>query len=55
MKYASIVNRAVSRGWQAWNVHMKARQLMEQGEEVLLLTIGDPDFETPSPIIDRAV
>ncbi len=55
MRYASIVNRAVSKGWQAWNVHMKARQLMAQGEEVLLLTIGDPDFETPSPIIDRAV
>lgn len=55
MKYASIVNRAVSQGWQAWNVHSKARQLIEQGEDVILLTIGDPDFETPSPIVERAV
>ncbi|MBV7337895.1 pyridoxal phosphate-dependent aminotransferase [Chloroflexi bacterium TSY] len=55
MKYSSRTKRTVSKGWQAWRVHEEARRLMNQGQDVILLTIGDPDFETPTPIINAAV
>lgn len=29
--------------------------MMSQGQDVILLTIGDPDFETPAPIINTAI
>ncbi|TQV78210.1 pyridoxal phosphate-dependent aminotransferase [Exilibacterium tricleocarpae] len=39
----------------AWQVHERAQALKQQGEDVVLLSIGDPDFRTPEPIIDNAV
>ena len=55
MNYASRVHRTVSRGSSGWRVHAEAKKLQAKGEPVILLTIGDPDFDTPSPIIDVAV
>lgn len=34
---------------------MKAKQMMAAGEDVILLTIGDPDFNTPEPIFEAAI
>jgi len=39
----------------AWAVHDKALQMQRAGEDVVVLSIGDPDFRTPDPIIDNAV
>lgn len=39
----------------AWEVHDNALAMKQQGEDVVLLSIGDPDFRTPEPIIDNAV
>jgi len=39
----------------AWAVHDKALQMQRAGEDVVILSIGDPDFRTPDPIIDNAV
>ena len=55
MKFASRVNRTVSQGASAWGVHAQGRKLITQGEDVILLTIGDPDFDTSEEIIDVAV
>lgn len=55
MNYANRVNRTISKGSTAWRVHGLAKQMLAQGEDVILLTIGDPDFDTPQPIIDHAV
>ncbi len=38
-----------------WNVHYRALEKMHNGEDVVLLSVGDPDFRTPDPIIDNAV
>ncbi|MBX2824114.1 MAG: pyridoxal phosphate-dependent aminotransferase [Gammaproteobacteria bacterium] len=38
-----------------WAVHDRALELKRAGEDVVLLSIGDPDFRTPDPIIDNAV
>ncbi len=40
---------------EAWQVHSQALQLQQQGNDVVILSIGDPDFRTPEPIIDNAV
>jgi arginine:pyruvate transaminase len=55
MRYSTIVDRLDGPGYKAWDVHMKARQMQMKGEAVLLLTIGDPDFDTPAPIVDAVV
>lgn len=39
----------------AWAVHDEALELKRRGEDVIMLSIGDPDFRTPDPIIDNAV
>lgn len=39
----------------AWNVHRRALEKQRNGEDVVLLSVGDPDFRTPDPIIDNAV
>lgn len=39
----------------AWQVHEQALGMKQAGEDVVLLSIGDPDFRTPEPIVDNAV
>ncbi|MCB0065205.1 MAG: aminotransferase class I/II-fold pyridoxal phosphate-dependent enzyme [Caldilineaceae bacterium] len=55
MRYAEVVNHLEGQGYGGWRVHMKARQMIAAGIDVILLTIGDPDFDTPTPIVDAAV
>ncbi len=39
----------------AWRVHDQATKMKKRGEDVVILSIGDPDFRTPEPIVDNAV
>lgn len=55
MKYSERVSRTVSKGAPAWKIHSLAKSMQDNGESVIQLTIGDPDFDTPSTIIDRAI
>ena len=55
MKYASLVERIGGEGSRAWEIHERAREREARGEDVIVLSIGDPDFETPSAITDVAV
>jgi arginine:pyruvate transaminase len=55
MHYSSLVDRIAGDGAEAWQIHSRANKRLSQGEDVILLSIGDPDFETPPEIIDRAV
>jgi len=55
MKYANVVTRLHGQGYGGWRVHGRARQLIAQGADIILLTIGDPDFETPPTITAQAV
>jgi len=41
-------------GGTAWAVHDRALKMQRAGEDVVLLSIGDPDFRTPDPIVDNA-
>ena len=39
----------------AWEVHDRALERIRRGQDVLVLSIGDPDFDTPPRIRDAAV
>lgn len=55
MKFASIVHRLDTAAAYAWAIHDKARQRRNDGEDVILLSVGDPDFDTPPAITDAAI
>ncbi len=55
MRYSPLVDRLYNDGASGWDVHMEALQAGLNGEDVIILSVGDPDFSTPEPIVDAAV
>ena len=55
MRYAAIVDRLANEGTRAWEIHARALAYREQGRDVIVLSIGDPDFETPRRIVDAMI
>ncbi len=55
MRFSSLVDRLDAPGGAAWHIHHEARLAEARGEDVILLSVGDPDFDTPAPIVESAV
>lgn len=55
MRYSALTQRITGDGAAAWQIHYRALELIEQGADVLLLSVGDPDFDTPKPIVQAAI
>ncbi|MDJ0683815.1 MAG: pyridoxal phosphate-dependent aminotransferase [Alphaproteobacteria bacterium] len=55
MRYASFLQDLAASGSTAWAVHSEAMARHRRGEDVIILSVGDPDFTTPPPIADAAV
>jgi arginine:pyruvate transaminase len=55
MKYANLVERLQGKRTAAWEIHHAAQQAAARGEDVIVLSVGDPDFATPEVIVERAV
>jgi arginine:pyruvate transaminase len=55
MKYSNLVERLQGKRTAAWEIHHAAQQAFNKGEDVIILSVGDPDFATPEVIVDRAV
>ena len=55
MRYAPIVDRLANEGARAWEVHSRAMEYRRQGRDIIVLSIGDPDFDTPQAIVDACV
>src|ERR1700721_1044145 len=55
MQYSSLVKRIAGDGADAWLIHYAARAAHERGEDVILLSVGDPDLDTPAPVLERAI
>ncbi|MBV4473483.1 aminotransferase class I/II-fold pyridoxal phosphate-dependent enzyme [Pseudomonas sp. B2M1-30] len=55
MRYSALTQRIAGEGAAAWRIHDRALELRAQGVDVLLLSVGDPDFDTPLPIIHGAI
>jgi len=54
LKISSTAKRLMVEGVDGWGVHSEALRRQSQGEDIILLSIGDPDFDTPSDIVDTA-
>ena len=55
MKYSPMVERIGGEGADAWMIHYAARAARERGEDVIVLSIGDPDLDTPAPALERGI
>ena len=55
MKFSPLVERIRGEGSDAWRTHYEAAAARERGEEVIILSIGDPDINAPQAVIERAV
>jgi arginine:pyruvate transaminase len=55
MRYSPLVERIGGEGADAWVIHYAARAAQERGEDVIMLSVGDPDLDTPAPVLERAI
>jgi arginine:pyruvate transaminase len=55
MRFSSRVSRIAGKGVQAWQIHREALRRKAAGEDVILLSVGDPDQTPPSSIIDATI
>jgi len=55
MQYSDLVRRITGDGADAWLTHYEALAARERGEQVLILSVGDPDLDTPAPVVERAI
>ncbi len=55
MKFSTLVDRVRGEGAAAWRTHYEAVAARERGEDVIILSVGDPDLETPAPVLERAI
>ena len=55
MYLSSLTDRISGRGADGWAVSDRAADMIARGEDIITLTIGDPDFETPFIIAEAAI
>jgi polar amino acid transport system ATP-binding protein/arginine:pyruvate transaminase len=55
MRFSERVDRISGQGAAAWKIHSAAVADKRAGRDVIVLSIGDPDFATPEPIADVAI
>jgi arginine:pyruvate transaminase len=52
MRFASISERLKGLGSDKWFVHLEGAKRRALGEDVIMLSIGEPDFPPPAEILD---
>jgi arginine:pyruvate transaminase len=55
MRFSPLVDRISGRGAGAWRVHMEAARRRDAGQDVIFLTVGDPDQAPPEPVIEATI
>jgi aspartate/methionine/tyrosine aminotransferase len=55
MQFSALVERIRGDGADAWITHYEAAAAHARGEDVIVLSIGDPSIDTPVPVVDRAI
>ncbi|WP_075217612.1 pyridoxal phosphate-dependent aminotransferase [Mongoliimonas terrestris] len=50
-----VTERTAGRGADAWVLHARAKAAKARGEDVIVLSVGDPDMDTPAFVVDAAV
>jgi aspartate/methionine/tyrosine aminotransferase len=55
MKYSPLVKRIGGEGADAWLTHYDASAARDRGEDVIILSVGDPDLDTPPAVVAKAI
>jgi len=55
MRFSPLVDRISGDGYDAWVTHYEAAAARARGEDVIVLSVGDPALDAPPAVIDRAV
>ena len=54
-KPSSRISGISPSGKDGWEVHFAALSRRQQGEDILMLSVGDHDFDTPSETVEACV
>lgn len=54
MKFSALTQRLDTDASYAWAIHDAGRRRLRAGEDIILLSVGDPDFDTPPAIVEHA-
>ena len=49
------ISNIIPSGKDGWEVHFDAMTRKQQGEDIIMLSVGDHDFDTPSETVEAAV
>ena len=55
MRYSQLSNRVSGQGSNVWDNHYKAVARQDAGEDVIVMSVGDPDFNTPTAVTQGAI
>jgi aspartate/methionine/tyrosine aminotransferase len=55
MEFSPLVHRIKGESVAAWTIHYEAREAQLRGEDVIVLSIGDPDLDMPAAVLARAI
>jgi aspartate/methionine/tyrosine aminotransferase len=55
VKFSALTQRIGGTGADAWLTHYQAVEALARGEDVIILSVGDPDIDTPAPVLERAI
>ena len=55
MRYASVTDRLAGLGGDKWAVHHTGRRRAAAGEDLIFLSIGEPDLAPPAAVLETAV
>ena len=54
-RYSDVSKRLDVSGGDLWQVHNEASSRLSNGEDIILMSVGDPDLPTIERIIEHAV
>ncbi len=54
MKFSALTDRVKGDTADVWDMHYLAKKAKRRGDDVILLSVGDPDFPTPDAVIEKA-
>ncbi len=54
-RFSPLIKRIAHDGSDPWALHWRARAAHAAGEDVIVLSVGDPDLDTPRAVVEKAV
>jgi arginine:pyruvate transaminase len=55
LRFSPLTERVAGKGADAWAVHSEAVRRRQAGEDIIFLSVGDPDQTPPAAIIDATI